>query len=961
MPLLELSFASKEDSLSVRHFAIREEISGLFEVDVLARSPLEEIDLEGIVDKGAGFGFNSGVNFLTTQSRIWTGVCSHMELIQTESMGLSTYFIKIVPALWRTTQRRNSRIFQHMTIPDIVLKVLGEWELEPEVKLSASYPEHEYRVQYGETDFAFISRMLEEAGITYFFTHDVPQTKLVLTDAPMAPGSRAPLPYVDNPNQESEKEFVTKVKLTQKVKPGRVTVRDFDFRKNLDYQLFGEYRAKTELAYEQYTYEPGAFWFEPGMGGDTPVADDKGVARTNEKEGTARVARELMAARRTRRVVSFKTNVVDLSPGTLMTVTPHPRGDINAKKLLVIRSELQGTPGEEWTMTGDAVYADAPYSPERRTIRPRIRGVQSAVVVGPAGEEIFVDEFGRVRVQFHWDREGSYNPNSSCWIRVSQNWAGAGYGFLSLPRVGQEVIVEFFEGDPDRPVITGRVYSQTRQVLYKLPDNKTKSGWKTETYPGAGGFNELSFEDAKGREEIHVQAQKDFTEIVKNNQSSTVQNNRTGSVTSNDSWTVGASQSFSVGINQSHTIGQAQSNNVGDSRTSSIGATELIQAGDVIMMNVGQAGVGFLYAKDQSIMFTNSVASINLTPEGLFINSKANMYVHGEQMLKLSGKDIVIDGKPNVYFNKNSKRMRMMRRLAMIAAAREKIENMPPGPERDRLLAAANRLELNNVAVERARLAADVYNADPNSAPEGWTRVEQIDNQDTGFFAAVYRSDIDGSTVVAYRGTEPGTRGDWFDANIPQGRGNASPQYAQAAEYARDVQLRNPNTPIEFTGHSLGGGLAATGAMATGGRANTFNAAGIHDNTYGRYGLDRNAASGINNFRNDGEILTGLQERSIVRGLAPDAVGNQYNLPAVQTAKDTSGNTLVGPSGQPAFENSPGFRPSGPLTFLTSPALWAANGIMNAIEGVDRHSRYIDGLEFQKTEDINTIGEMLGQ
>jgi len=651
MPQLELSFASKEDSLSVRYFAIREEISGLFEVDIFARSPLDEIDLEAIVDHGAGFGVNSGVAWLNTTNRVWTGICAHMQLVQTESIGLSTYFIKIVPALWRTTMRRNYRIFQHMKIPDIVQKVLTEWQIEPVLKLSATYPEHEYRVQYGETDFAFICRMLEEAGITFYFTHEPPVTKLVLTDQPTTPGARAALPFVDNPNQEAEKEFVTNVKLAQEVKPGRFTFRDFDFRKNLDYQLFQEARAKTELMYEHYHYDPGSFWFEPGMGGDTPVADDKGVARTIEREAKARVTRELDAARRTRRVVQFKTNVLDLSPGALMEIAPHPRGDISGKKLLVINSELQGSPDEEWSITGRSVYADAPYRPERKTARPRVQGVQSAVVVGPPGEEIHVDEFGRIRVQFHWDREGSYNDNSSCWIRVSQGWAGAGYGLLNLPRVGQEVLVEFFEGDPDRPVVTGRVFSQTRQVLYKLPDNKTKSGWKSETSPGAGGFNELSFEDAKGREEIHIQAQKDFTELVKNNQSSTVLNNRSASITANDSVSVGANQSFNVIQNQSHTIGKTQSIDVGENRASTIGKADTINAGELISGNVGDKGVGYSFDKEQNITITNTIASIVFNKQGLFLNTTKDFMISADGALKLSGGTVYIDGIPKVYVN----------------------------------------------------------------------------------------------------------------------------------------------------------------------------------------------------------------------------------------------------------------------------------------------------------------------
>ncbi len=653
MPTLELSFASKEDSLSVRHFAIREEISGLFEVAVLARSPHDEIDLEGIVGQGAGFALDSGVVHLTATSRAWTGICSHMELVQAEPTGLSTYFLTIVPALWRTTLRRNNRIFQHLTLPEIVSKVLAEWQIEPELRLSAQYLEHEYRVQYGETDFAFISRLLEEAGITYFFTHGGPQTKLVLSDEPTTGEARAPLPFVDNPSQSAEREFISKVKLVQRVKPGRMTVRDFDFRNRLDYQLFAEAKATaSEQPYEHYNYEPGAFWYEPGQGGDTPVADDKGVARTSEKEGAKLVTRDLDGERRARRLISFETNVVDLSPGTLGTIAAHPRGDIADKKLLIISSSLEGTPGAEWSMKGEAVYTDVTYRPQRKTPRPRIHGVQSAVVVGPAGEEIHVDEFGRIRVQFHWDREGTYNDGSSCWIRVNQGWAGAGFGFLNLPRVGQEVLVEFYEGNPDRPVVTGRVFSYTRRVLYKLPDDKTKSGWKSESSPGAGGFNELSFEDAAGREVVHIQAQKDFTELVKHDQSSTVLNNRSASITANDSMTVGQSQSFSVDQNQSHTIGASQKNDVGESRISTIKHADTIDAGDLISGTIGPDGVGYSFNKDKTITFTNSLASIVFKPDGsLNLDAKGNLNITADGTLRLSGAQVLIDGKPNVHVN----------------------------------------------------------------------------------------------------------------------------------------------------------------------------------------------------------------------------------------------------------------------------------------------------------------------
>jgi type VI secretion system secreted protein VgrG len=659
MPILELSFASKEDSLSVRHFAVHEQMSRLFDVAVLARSPHDEIDLESIVGQGAGFALESGVAHLSTKTRVWTGICSHMELVQAEPTGLSTYFVKIVPSLWRTTLRRNNRIFQHLTIPDIVQKVLAEWQIAPQLKLTAQYLKHEYRVQYGETDFAFVSRLLEEAGIAYYFTHDGSQSALVLTDEPTNGDVRPSLHYVDNPSQSAEREFITKVKLSQRVKPGRYTLRDFDFRKQLDYQLYSDAKASTpnELPYELYDYEPGAFWYEPGPSGggagDTPVADDKGVARTNEKEGKQLVTRDLDGERRARRSIAFEINVVDLSPGILMTIDAHPRKDIANKKLLVVESSIEGAPGAEWLMKGESVYTDVTYRPERRTPRPRIHGVQSAVVVGPPGEEIYVDEFGRIRVQFHWDREGKYDDNSTCWMRVNQGWAGAGYGLLNLPRIGQEVLVEFFEGDPDQPVVTGRVFSQTRRVLYKLPDNKTKSGWKSETSPGGGGFNELSFEDAAGREEIHIQAQKDFTELVKHDQSSTVLNNRSASITANDSMTVGQNQSFTVDLSQSHTIGKNQKNDIGESRISTIAHGDSIEAGDTIRGTVGPQGVGYAYNKDQTIVLTNKVASIAFNKDGtlLRLDAQGDLALTADGTLRLSGDTVYIDGKPNVYVN----------------------------------------------------------------------------------------------------------------------------------------------------------------------------------------------------------------------------------------------------------------------------------------------------------------------
>ncbi|MCK6588551.1 MAG: type VI secretion system tip protein VgrG [Polyangiaceae bacterium] len=205
----------------------------------------------------------------------------------------------------------------------------------------------------------------------------------------------------------------------------------------------------------------------------------------------------------------------------------HPHAALtDSTRLLVTEFSVEGTPEAEWSMSGRAVFTDVPYRPPQRTQKPRVEGVQSATVVGPAGQEIHTDEFGRVRVQFPWDREGKLDDGSSCWIRVSQGWAGTGYGMIVIPRVKQEVLVGFMEGDPDQPIIVGRVYNATQGVPYKLPDHKTRSTWKSDSSLGSDGFNEIMFEDLKGQELVWEQAEKNRRRLVKNDETITIGHDR---------------------------------------------------------------------------------------------------------------------------------------------------------------------------------------------------------------------------------------------------------------------------------------------------------------------------------------------------------------------------------------------------------------------------------------------------
>lgn len=556
MPHAELSFECGESSLSVRRFSIHDAVSTPFTLSVWARTENPAIDIGAIVGQPGGLRITSGfVHVLGGGARTWSGLVSYMEQVRGERRPSpkeqSLYYLRIVPTLWLTTHRTGNRIFQHLTIPEIVSKILGEWRVDHVFRIDrGQYPKHEYRVQYGESDFAFMSRLLEEAGIAYTFDDDGKST-LALADALHQNKKRGgpPVVYEHNPTQAAEREYVSQVELVRSVRPGALTVRDYDYRKPA-FPLFAEApKAKApELKYEQYHYIAGGMFVETGKGGDTPHADDKGVTRHDLPYGDKRAARMLESLRVDRAGVSFESNVADLGPGVIFSVENHPHPDM-AKDLLIVSSIFEGTAEGEWGVYGHAVFTDVPYRPPLITPKPNVRGVQVARVVGPIDEEIHTDEYGRIRVQFPWDRDGKFDDFSTCWMRVGEGWGGEAYGWINLPRVGHEVMISYLDGDPDRPVISGRAYNTINPVPYVLPDFKTVSTWKSKSYPNADGgwFNEIKFEDQIKEELVYLQAQKNMRVLVKNDESITVGNER-------DKYVIGQEQEI-VGVNRTQVTG----------------------------------------------------------------------------------------------------------------------------------------------------------------------------------------------------------------------------------------------------------------------------------------------------------------------------------------------------------------------------------------------------------------------
>jgi type VI secretion system secreted protein VgrG len=593
------------DALDVRHFQVSERMSSLFEVRIVAMSHNPDIDFEAVIGQPMSFIAHGA------EARSWVGLCSHLRQVRVEENHLSTYELTLVPTLWLATQRRNFRMFQHLSELDIVLQLLGEWGIKPTQRLTDQYKKRKYRLQYGETDYAFICRMLEDAGVSFYFDN-LGESGMVLDDGPQGNAARLPLVFSDTP-MNGAVDYVTQVHVDRRLRPGKYTVRDHDYRRPASYPLLATAAGgrPVEEKLERFHYVPGAFLYESQKGENTPAADDQGKYRADEPEGEALARRRLEAQRTSAREVSFESNALDLAPGSVVTFLDHPKSELGpTKRLLVVESTLTGDLPGAWVHACTAVSADERYRPELDTPKPRAQGVESATVVGPPGEEIHVDEFGRVRVQFHWDREGQMNQHSSCWIHVNQPWGGAGFGGTNLPRIGQEVIVDFLGADPDRPVITGRVYTNLTKTPYALPGNKTQSGWKSNTSPTDGGYNEIMFEDKAGSELVRFQAQKDHHELVKNDRASTIGNDRTTNIGNDESQTVGNNLTQQVMSSLSEMVGMNRSRSVGNDENVQIARNMITQVGQMVQIVCGKSS--FYMDKDGNIV----LKGVNILIEG---------------------------------------------------------------------------------------------------------------------------------------------------------------------------------------------------------------------------------------------------------------------------------------------------------------------------------------------------------
>lgn len=536
---VELSLESG-DQLDVRHVSVHESLSAAFRIDIIARAADDAIDLRKITGRPVTLVMHGDHG-----GRRWTGVVADMAQTQVEPEGLSTYRLQIAPQMWLLEHRRGHRVFQHLSAPDIVKKIVKEWGLRAKFKLTHSYPKLPMRVQYAESDYDFVRRILAEAGISFFFhTEPDEETKLIVSDAPHAGDLKhdAPIPFHRDEINAGGRPFIANVNISHKVGPTRATFRDFDFRRPR-YALGGTHAAEgaAHPLLEDYHFAHGHTLHEAGAS-DEATGDGEGAYRHHDEASAARAKRRAEAHQGAELQITFDTSVNDLSAGSLFKLQGHPHKEVD-KKLLVTKAWINAEVSGDFHAGGVAVPADKPYRPKvehaahhdphhdggdafqplKRLSKPKIVGLQSAIVTGPAGEDIYTDEHGRVKVQFPWDREGKFDEKSSPWVRVSQSWAGAGFGHMTIPRVGQEVLVGFHDGDPDHPVVVGSMHNSTAPVPYALPEHKTRTSWKSSS---EGGANEITFEDKHDDELFFIQAQRDFHKLVKKDELEHTQGNR---------------------------------------------------------------------------------------------------------------------------------------------------------------------------------------------------------------------------------------------------------------------------------------------------------------------------------------------------------------------------------------------------------------------------------------------------
>ena len=587
-----LSIEGVSHDLQVLEFSGREAISQPFAFELELVSERPDLDLESLLHQSA---------FLAL-SQTGNGIHGQIYRIAQGESGkrLTRYHVTLRPQLAYLAHRTNQRIFQHLTVEKIISQVLEEHGIQAnayQFQLGSIYPEREYCVQYDESDLHFVQRLCEEEGIHYHFQHSDQGHVLVFGDDQTPFPKLAPTAYQQDSGLVADQAVIKRFGVRVETRTSRVTRRDYDFEKP---KLLMEADAKSEFVpdLEDYDY-PGRF--------------------VERERGKHLSQRALERHRHDFELAQGESDQTLLVSGHFLAFTDHPRPSWNDLWLLteihhegkqpqVLEESVtdfslpspsgRGAGGEGRPDNADfqqgyrnhftATPWTAPYRPSLEHPKPRILGSQSAVVTGPAGEEIHCDQYGRVKVQFFWDREGQADDKTSCWLRVSSSWAGDRYGAIAIPRIGMEVLVTFLEGDPDQPLVTGCLYHKEHVVPYDLPANKTRTVFKTLSSPGGGGYNELRIEDKKGEEQIYLHAERDWDENIEHDQKIRIGHERHDTVEANSYSEFKAEEHRTTHLDRKSEIKANDHLTIGNNQHIKIGTGQFINAGSEIHLSSGQ-------------------------------------------------------------------------------------------------------------------------------------------------------------------------------------------------------------------------------------------------------------------------------------------------------------------------------------------------------------------------------------
>ncbi|TBU92774.1 type VI secretion system Vgr family protein [Phytopseudomonas dryadis] len=593
-----------ENALVLERLTGVEALGRIFQYELSLVSENPSLKLDSLLGKPMGL----AVQLPNGSDRYFHGIVARCS--QTAGSGqFASYQVSLKPWLWLLSRTSDCRIFQNKTVPEIVKQVFRDLGFSDfEDALSRSYREWEYCVQYRETSFDFVSRLLEQEGIYYYFRHEQERHVLVLCDAYGAhrtvPGY-ASVPFYPRDDQIRERDHIHDWHMAQEIQPGSLELNDYDFqRPSARLEVRSNIpRNHSNAEYPLYDY-PGEY--------------------VQSKDGEQYARNRLEAIHAQYEQIQLQGNARGLGSGHLFSMTGYPREDQNREYLIVgahynVTQERyeSGTDSSAFQFDSALTCIDASqvFRPLPLTAQPIVRGPQTAMVVGPQGEEIWTDQYGRVKVHFYWDRHDQSNENSSCWIRVSQNWAGKNWGSIQIPRIGQEVIVSFLEGDPDRPIITGRVYNAEQTVPYDLPVNATQSGIKSRSSKGGtpANFNEIRMEDKKGAEQLYIHAERNQDIVVENDESHSVGHNRNKSIGRNEVATIGEDRLRAVKANDKTLVGGG--------RVDSVSTQFVIEAGTQIRLVCGK-----------SVLEFNASGEINIS------GTAFNLYASGDGNIDTGGR-----------------------------------------------------------------------------------------------------------------------------------------------------------------------------------------------------------------------------------------------------------------------------------------------------------------------------------